>query len=63
MSLLIATAIGYGTYLLSMLARRDAADFELMQKQMNSPVVIDGRNIYDREAIEALGFCYYGIGR
>ncbi len=38
-------------------------DFELMLKQMKSPVIIDGRNIYEREQIEALGFSYYGIGK
>ena len=38
-------------------------DFELMLKQMKSPVIIDGRNIYDRKQIEGLGFIYYGIGK
>ncbi|MDH3221790.1 MAG: nucleotide sugar dehydrogenase [Gammaproteobacteria bacterium] len=38
-------------------------DFELMQKQMRSPVIVDGRNVYNREQIESLGFTYYGIGR
>jgi UDPglucose 6-dehydrogenase len=38
-------------------------DFELMYKQMNSPVIVDGRNIYDREQVEAFGFTYYGIGK
>jgi UDPglucose 6-dehydrogenase len=38
-------------------------DFELMLKQMKSPVIVDGRNIYDRKQIETLGFTYYGIGR
>ena len=38
-------------------------DFELMLKQMKSPVIVDGRNIFDREQIESLGFTYYGIGK
>jgi len=38
-------------------------DFELMLKQMKSPVIIDGRNIFDREQLESLGFTYYGIGK
>ena len=38
-------------------------EFELMLQQMSSPVIIDGRNIYDRGQIEALGFTYYGIGK
>jgi len=38
-------------------------DFELMLKQMKSPVIVDGRNIFDREQVESLGFTYYGIGK
>lgn len=38
-------------------------DFELMLKQMKSPVIVDGRNIFDRQQVEALGFTYYGIGK
>jgi UDPglucose 6-dehydrogenase len=38
-------------------------DFELMLKQMKSPVIIDGRNVYNRKQIESLGFTYYSIGR
>ena len=38
-------------------------DFELMLKQMKSPVIIDGRNIFDREQLESLGFSYCGIGK
>ena len=38
-------------------------DFELMRKQMKAPVIIDGRNIYDRKQIESFGFTYYSIGR
>ncbi len=38
-------------------------DFELMYKLMKSPVIVDGRNVYNREQVESLGFTYYGIGR
>jgi len=38
-------------------------DFELMLKQMKRPVIVDGRNVYNREQIESLGFTYYSIGR
>jgi UDPglucose 6-dehydrogenase len=38
-------------------------DFELMLKQMKSPVIIDGRNVFNREHIESLGFTYYGVGK
>jgi UDPglucose 6-dehydrogenase len=30
---------------------------------MRTPVVFDGRNVFDPEAIRELGFAYYGIGR
>ena len=38
-------------------------DFELMKKQMKSPVIIDGRNIFSRELIEDKEFTYYSVGR
>lgn len=38
-------------------------DFELMKRQMRTPVIIDGRNIFSREQIESEGFTYYSIGR
>ena len=38
-------------------------DFDLIKKTLNSPVVFDGRNIYDPERMEAEGFVYYAIGR
>jgi UDPglucose 6-dehydrogenase len=30
---------------------------------MNFPLVVDGRNFLDREALTAAGFTYEGIGR
>ena len=40
-----------------------APDFDLLKKQLRQPVVIDGRNMYDPEHMEEMGFSYYGIGR
>jgi hypothetical protein len=30
---------------------------------MRQPYLIDGRNIYEREEMERLGFVYWGLGR
>lgn len=38
-------------------------DFEQLGAVMNTRVLIDGRNALDREAVEAAGFRYRGIGR
>lgn len=38
-------------------------DFELMKKQMKRPLIIDGRNIFNRAVIEDQGFTYYSVGR
>ena len=38
-------------------------DFELMQKQMKVPVIVDGRNVYDCEQIESLRFTCCGLDR
>jgi UDPglucose 6-dehydrogenase len=38
-------------------------DFGKMRKLMQTPVVFDGRNIYNREQMKADGFTYYSIGR
>lgn len=32
-------------------------------ESMRQPVLLDGRNIYDRREMEALGFTYVGVGR
>ena len=37
-------------------------DWEFIRKQLRTPVVIDGRNIYDRKELEDKGFIYYRIG-
>jgi UDPglucose 6-dehydrogenase len=38
-------------------------DYAKMSKLMNNPVLIDGRNFLDQEALEAVGFRYVGVGR
>jgi UDPglucose 6-dehydrogenase len=38
-------------------------DFARMKKLMRAPVVFDGRNIYQPEAMLAQGFTYYSVGR
>jgi len=38
-------------------------DFPKIKKLLKRPLIIDGRNIYDPERMEKLGFTYAGIGR
>ena len=38
-------------------------DFSKMAKLMNNPLIIDGRNFLDKEAVEAGGLRYIGMGR
>ena len=38
-------------------------DFAILSEKMNNKFIIDGRNIWDKEEVEALGFTYQGIGR
>ena len=38
-------------------------DFEEVKKTLKAPVVFDGRNIYNPDLMEQLGFAYYSIGR
>ena len=38
-------------------------DFEVLKERMNSPLILDGRNLYDPELLQELGFAYQGIGR
>ena len=37
-------------------------NWSVLKKTMNTPVVLDGRNIYDKTVLEDFGFDYYGIG-
>lgn len=38
-------------------------DMERLKKVMKSPVIYDGRNIFDMEKLKGLGFEYHGMGR
>ncbi len=38
-------------------------DFGEMKARMREPVVFDGRNIFDPDALRSAGFVYFGIGR
>jgi len=38
-------------------------DYELMKQKMHTPVIFDGRNIYDQNVLKAHGFRYFGVGR
>ena len=38
-------------------------DFEVMKRLLKSPVIFDGRNIYDQKTMDTHGFNYYAIGR
>ncbi len=38
-------------------------DFERMKQLLQTPLVIDGRNLYDREEMARLGFQYVAVGR
>lgn len=38
-------------------------DFDRIKAQLSSPVIFDGRNLYDPAYLARLGFKYYGIGR
>jgi len=38
-------------------------DFDVMKSELTSPVIFDGRNIYNPDMMEQLGFTYYSIGR
>ncbi|SDR99431.1 UDPglucose 6-dehydrogenase [Halopseudomonas xinjiangensis] len=40
-----------------------APDFEYVRAALSTPVIFDGRNLYDPQRMEAQGFDYYGIGR
>jgi len=38
-------------------------DFNRVKQLMNSHIIIDGRNLFDRDYLKKLGFRYIGIGR
>jgi UDPglucose 6-dehydrogenase len=38
-------------------------DFEAMKALMRKPFILDGRNLYNPEALSELGVAYQGVGR
>src|SRR5579859_7107140 len=38
-------------------------DLDRLRQELKYPIVIDGRNLYDPEAMAAQGFTYYSVGR
>ena len=38
-------------------------DFDRIKSDLKSPLIFDGRNIYDINKMEELGFIYFSIGR
>jgi UDPglucose 6-dehydrogenase len=38
-------------------------DFEYIKEELGSPVIFDGRNLYDPAMLQSLGLTYYAIGR
>ncbi|MEW5758175.1 MAG: UDP-glucose/GDP-mannose dehydrogenase family protein [Candidatus Omnitrophota bacterium] len=38
-------------------------DFSKIKKLMHQPIIIDGRNMYDKRKLEKIGFKYLGMGR
>ncbi|MEJ2602757.1 MAG: UDP-glucose/GDP-mannose dehydrogenase family protein [Gammaproteobacteria bacterium] len=38
-------------------------DYELIRDKLENPVIFDGRNLYEPDLMEHLGFTYYAIGR
>ena len=38
-------------------------DFDKLKTTLKTPVIFDGRNIYNPKEMDSLGFSYYSIGR
>jgi UDPglucose 6-dehydrogenase len=38
-------------------------DFGMIRETLHTPVIFDGRNLYEPEQVEAAGLAWYGIGR
>jgi UDPglucose 6-dehydrogenase len=38
-------------------------DFNLIKNKLRSPIIFDGRNLYDPQKVAAIGLEYHGIGR
>ena len=40
-----------------------AVDFEWLKQQLSTPVIVDGRNLFDPQRVKEAGLFYYGVGR
>jgi UDPglucose 6-dehydrogenase len=40
-----------------------AIDFERVRKTMHTPIIFDGRNLFEPRTMKQLGFTYHGVGR
>ena len=40
-----------------------APDFDMIKQQLKHPVIFDGRNLYELNQMQELGYTYYSIGR
>jgi UDPglucose 6-dehydrogenase len=38
-------------------------DFDLLKAKLKNPIIFDGRNLYEPQAMQELGIEYQGIGR
>ena len=38
-------------------------DFDGIKRELSSPVIFDGRNLYEPDVLNSLGITYYGVGR
>jgi UDPglucose 6-dehydrogenase len=38
-------------------------DFDAVKRMLSTPVIFDGRNVYDPALMQSLGFRYFGVGR
>ena len=38
-------------------------DFAMIKQRLKRPVIFDGRNLYELDRMEKLGFSYYSVGR
>ena len=39
------------------------ADFKAIKAALRTPVIVDGRNIYEPSTVNAAGLLYFGVGR
>lgn len=53
----------HGLLLLTEWAQYASPDFDTLLEKMATPLIIDGRNVFDKELVVELGFTYFGIGR